>query len=245
MTERKLAADHIRELTQHHTTMTIIDRDDTDKQEIHRVTEIPLLVQLSHAVHGSTNLSDENAARGAATSKPAAHLEAIDTLERIDKQARQLAADNNINPTGLLTSVLHRISGAIGDKPHHKIHSWWAAARMVTHHDAPPHRPHGIPCPNCWDTNTLRIRLDDELATCTECGQAWDRSGEEGHGSLDVLAQHVKWCAEHEVTKARHWKLTDDGYPTECVACLAFREAWAEWRRAHPRENAERRRRVA
>lgn len=247
MTDHKmLAADHIRELTQHHTTMTIIDREDTDKQEIHRVTEIPLLQQLAHAVHGSTNLSDNDAARGAFGSKPAAHLEAVDTLERIDKQARELAADNGINPTGLLTSVLHRLSGAIGDKPHHKVHSWWAAARMVTHHDAPPHRPHGIPCPKCWDTNTIRIRLDEELATCTECGQAWDRTGEEGHGSLDVLAQHVKWCAEHEVTKARHWKVTDDGYPTECVECLAFREAWAEWRRAHPQaDNAGRRNRVA
>ena len=239
MTDRKmLAADHIRELTQTHTTMTIITREDTDKQEIHRVTEIPLLDQLAHAVHGSTSLSDNDAAPGAFTSKPAAHLEAIDTLHRIDTQARDLAADHGLNPTGNLTTILHRISGAIGDKPHHKIHSWWAAARMVTHHDTPPHRPHGIPCPNCWDTNTLRIRLDEELATCTACGQAWDRTGEPHHGSLDVLAGHVKWCSEHEVTRTRHWTVTADGHPTECIECLAFREAWAEWRRAHPRDSA-------
>ena len=62
----------------------------------------------------------------------------------------------------------------------------------------------------------------------------WDRTGEPDHGSLDVLGQHVAWCAEHEVTKARHWAIDADGYPTECVECLAFREAWAEWRRAHP-----------
>lgn len=231
------AAEMIRELTQTHTTMTIINREgNTPHQEIHRVTEQPLLDQLGHAIHGSTNLSDENAARSAARSKPAAHLEAIDTVERIDQQARDLAADHGITPTGTLTSILLRISGNIGDKPHHKVHSWWAAARMVTHHDAPPHRPHGIPCPECWETNTLRIRFDEELATCGNCTQAWDRTGAEGHGSLDILAQHVKWCAEHEVTKARHWKLTEDGHPTECVHCLAFREAWAEWKNTHTTE---------
>lgn len=245
MTDRKMiAADHIRELTQHHTTMTIIDRDN-GAQEIHRVNEPPLLAQLDDAITGSTNLSDEDATRGAFGSKPAAHLEAIDTLARIDNQARQLAADNGINPTGPLTTILHRLSGAIGDKPHHKIHSWWAAARMVTQHDLPPHKPHGIPCPVCWETNTLRIRLDSELATCTECQEAWDRTGEEGHGSLDILGKHVKWCGDHEVTKARHWKTTADGYPTECVECLDFRQSWAEWRTQQKADNAQPRRDVA
>ena len=225
-----LAADHIRELTRTHTATAVIYRDNGTK-ELHHVTEPPLLTQLSHATHGATNLSDNDAARGAFASKPAAHLEAIDALHRIDTQARHLATDLDLNEHGPLPDVLARLSGKIGTHP--RVRGWWATARMLTHHDAPPHRPHGVPCPTCWDTDTLRIRLDDELAACTACGSTWDRTGEPDHGSLDVLGQHVAWCAEHEVTRARHWTSDTNGYPLECVECLAFREAWAEWRRAH------------
>lgn len=228
-----LAADHIRELTRTHVTTTVIHRDNGDKTT-HHVTEPPLLAQLAGITQTSAR-SDDDAARGAFTSKPAAHLEAIDALARIDHQARAIALEYDLDPTGKrLPDVLTALSGKIGDKPHPRVRSWWATARLLTQHDAPAHRPHGVPCPSCWDTNTLRIRLDDELATCTGCGNVWDRTGEPDHGSLDVLGRHVAWCAEHEVTRARHWTLTDDGYPTECVECLAWREAWAEWRRAHP-----------
>lgn len=226
-----LAADHIREMTRVHTVTSVIHRDNGVK-ELHHVTEPPLLEQLA-GITGSSSLSDSDAAKGGFTSKPAAHLGAADALARINDQARGVARSLNINTHGTLPAVLARLSGAIGSEPHPKVRSWWAMARLLTQHDTPAHRPHGVPCPNCWDTNTLRIRIDDELATCTNCGDVWDRTGEPDHGSLDVLGQHVAWCSEHEVTKARHWALTPDGFPTECIDCLAFRQAWAEWRLAH------------
>lgn len=226
-----LAADYIRELTRTHTTTSVIHRDNGTKH-LHHVTEAPLLEQLA-GITGSSSLSDSDAAKGGFTSKPAAHLGAADALARIDRQARLLAYDHHCTTTGPLTNVLSRLAGALGTEPHRQVRSWWAMARLLTQHDAPAHRPHGVPCPNCWDTNTLRIRIDDELATCTECGDVWDRTGEPDHGSLDVLGQHVAWCAEHMVTKARHWDIDSDGYPVECVDCLAFRVAWAEWRLAH------------
>ena len=229
-----LAADHIRELTRTHTSTSVVHRDNGTK-ELHHVTEPPLLQQLANATHGATGLSDDDAAKGGYTSKPAAHLEALDALHRIDRQARALAHTHDVPGHGPLADVLSRLSGALGHEPHRRVRSWWATARLLTHHDAPPHRPHGVPCPQCWDTDTLRVRIDDELAVCVACGETWDRTGEPDHGSLDVLGQHVAWCAEHAVTKARHWAIDADGYPTECVECLAFREAWAEWRRAHPR----------
>lgn len=228
-----LAADHIRELTRTHITTSVVHRDNGAK-ELHHVTEAALLAQLDKAVHGSTSLSDSDAARGAFGSKPVAHLEAVDALARINRQARGLAREYSCSSVGPLVNVLTRLSGAVGHEPHPRVRSWWAMARLLTHHDSPAHRPHGVPCPSCWDTNTLRIRIDDELATCTACGDVWDRTGEPDHGSLDVLGQHVAWCAEHEVTKARHWDIDANGYPVECIDCLAFRQAWAEWRRVHP-----------
>lgn len=227
-----LAADHIRELTRTHTTTSVIHRDNGAK-ELHHITEAPLLDQLA-GITGSSSLSDTDATKGAFMSKPAAHLGAADAIARINHQARHLAVEHDIDAGGRLPDVLSRLAGALGHEPHRRVRSWWAMARLLTQHDAPAHRPHGVPCPTCWDTNSLRIRIDDELATCTTCGDVWDRTGEEGHGSLDVLGQHVAWCAEHEVTKARHWDIDADGYPTECIDCLAFREAWAEWRLAHP-----------
>lgn len=226
-----LAADMIREMTRTHTTTSIVHRDNGEK-ELHHITEVPLLDQLA-GITGSSSLSDTDATKGAFMSKPAAHLGAADALARINHQARAMARSLDVPDHGTLDVVLGRLSGALGHDTHPRVRSWWAMARLLTQHDSPAHRPHGVPCPTCWDINSLRIRIDDELATCTSCGDVWDRTGEPDHGSLDVLGQHVAWCAEHEVTKARHWDITADGYPTECIDCLAFRQAWAEWRLAH------------
>lgn len=225
-----LAADHIRELVKPYATHEVIN--DTPTSRIHTVHHPSLLNQLRNATHGSTNLSDNDASRSIATSKPTAHLEAIDILARIDKQSRELATECGAGNHKRLEDRLAAISGQIGDEPHHKIRSWWAAARLATHHDTPPIRPHGVPCMNCWELNTLRIRLEDEIATCNSCGEVWDRTGTPGHGSLDTLGQHVKWCTEHEITKARHWQTDAEGYPVECVECLVLREELATIRHA-------------
>ena len=226
-----VAADHIREMIQAHTTTTTVHRDD-GTTELHRVTEPPLIDQLSDAITGSSSKSDEDAGRASFRSKPAAHLEAMDALDRIDQQARRLAGELGLSETGPLEGVLSRISGEIGFEPHPRVRSWWATARMLTQHDAPPLRPHGVPCPVCWETNSLRIRLDEEMAVCTRCGENWDRSGEPSHGSLDVLAQHVSWCAEHEVTRPEHLTMDPSGARVECTECIPFRISWSDWRHA-------------
>lgn len=228
MTRRMAAADHIREMIQTHTAITVIHRDD-GTTELHRVTEPPLVAQLSDAITGSSSKSDEDAGRSAFRSKPAAHLEAVDALGRIDQQARCLARNVGASDAGTLVRVLSRISGEIGFDPHPRVRSWWATARMLTQHDTPPLRPHGVPCPVCWETNSLRIRLDEEMAVCTRCGETWDRSGEPSHGSLDVLGQHVSWCTEHEVTRPEH--RLEGGV---CTECNPFRESWSRWRELAP-----------
>ena len=227
-----LAADHIRELVRPYATHTIIPSEDDEPARVHTVHHPSLLNQLRNATSGATNLSDSDAARGIATSKPACHLEALDVLARIDKQSRRLADDVEAGDHHNLEERLLAISGQIGAGIDQRVRSWWASARLTTHHDAPPIRPYGVPCPECWETDSLRIRLDDEVAACNDCGAVWDRTGDADHGSLDILGQHVSWCTEHEITKARHWTVDEAGFPIECTKCLHFRDSYTEIRLA-------------
>lgn len=246
------AADMIRELTHpyvvHHqghylrtvlapvpTTLPDLDRHGWVRTKLwHRnpATRHPaLLDQLATATTGGTALGDSDAGTRFG-SKPAAHLEALRLLSRIERQSVTLATELGANPALPLRERLGGIAGKLGINPHPVVRSWWVSARIVTHWDAPAYRPQGAPCPNCWETGSLRIRFDDELAVCAECGASWDRTGEPDRGSLDMLGQHVAWCTDHEVTKARHWILDDVGELAECVECLTFRDAYTEWRMA-------------
>jgi hypothetical protein len=227
-----LAADHIRELVKPYATHTVIERLTPGGliKTIHTVHHPSLLDQLRNAGHGSTNLSDSDASRGIATSKPAAHLEALDVLARIDRQAAALADELNAGTHLRLETRLLAIAGMVGDDTNSRVRSWWAAARLVTHHDTPPIRPHAVPCPHCWELNSLRIRLEDDLAACVQCGTVWDRTGQ--NGSLLKLGEYVQWCGEHQVTKPRHWQFDDEGYPVECVECLSYRDEYAQVRLA-------------
>lgn len=241
-----LAADHIRELTQPYTTTvhgprrlpnpttqgphhhTAWTTDPTGTTMLHTVTHQPLLQQLRDVTTGASSLSDESAGTRFA-SKPAARLEAADLLARIDHQSAALAAEHGIDEPDL-TKRLVALSGFIGHEPHRAVKGWWSAARVLTQWDSPAYRPHGTPCPNCWETSTLRIRVDEELAHCTGCSESWDTTGAPGSRPLSLLAQHVRWCTDHEVTKPRHWLVDEGGFPVECAECLEFRSAWASWR---------------
>ena len=239
-----LAADHIRELTQPYSTTETIRQPAEGKdgrwrttRRLHTVHHAALLDQLAAAAGDSSSLSDEDAGRSEFGSKPAAHLEALDVLGRIDAASHERAVDLGIEqprrtkstvPGLPLRDRLLAIAGKIGDRPDPEVKRWHAWARVATHWDAAPFRPAAVPCPQCWATDSLRVRLDEHLASCTSCGTLWDQSGDPEHGSLQVLAAHVKWCAEHEVGKARHWLHDDTGELVECVECLAFRDVWAD-----------------
>lgn len=58
-------------------------------------------------------------------------------------------------------------------------------ARVIAGWERPPWRP-DAPCPAC-DKRGLRVRLDLSVATCTECGEGWDRD------TIGILASYV--CA--------------------------------------------------
>ena len=206
------------------TTIVVHDQPHTITVE-HR----SLLDQLGNVTTGNSALDDENAGTRF-ESKPAGHLEAIQLIARIEAQSWDLADELGCPPKYDVRSRLGAIAGKLGVEPHPRVRSWWVQARILTQWDAPAYRPQGAPCPGCWETGSLRIRFDDELATCIECHAVWDRTGDPEHGSLDLLGQHVKWCTDHEVTKARHWVLDNAGELAECVECLTFRDAYTEWR---------------
>lgn len=229
-----LAADWIRDLVQGFTTTERVvqptrgaDGKWRTTPRFHTLQHPALLTQLEDAITGGVSLSDDDANRSSFGSKPAGHLEAVDVLARIRAEACDLAHDLDIavyrrTPT---RDVLLAISGKVGSEPHPKVKRWWVSARLTTQWDLRPFQPAGAPCPHCWEVKSLRIDLVNGLARCVECRDLWD-----GPGEVGMLAQHVKWCTDHDVTKPRHWKHDDDGELVECTECLAFRDAYADWK---------------
>lgn len=239
-----LAADHIRELTQHHTTRGRIDRfvpipnvltDHADGtsvpawtriRTVHEAQHEPLLQQLLEA----TTQSSAGGAWGGGTptSKPAARLDAIAVLQRIERQSRTLLSDLNIphkaGEAGSLERRLLLISGKVGSTEHDQVKAWWVAARCATGWEQQPYTP-DVPCPNveCERWSTLRIRLDDYLASCVECGETWSEA------NYVQLGDYIRWASEH-LRGSKHWLIDEAGYPTECMdaACATERMAMAE-----------------
>lgn len=227
-------ADHIRELTQTFTTaehvrQPVLDPDGRWRthDRIHHVTHQALLDQIADTVTGSTTAGE--IFRAAYGSKPAGRIDCLAYLERLDRQSRDLALEHGL-PLLPLRPRLTALAGVLGDRPHHVVKGWWATARVLSHHDGPPHAP-DVPCPEetCERWGTIRARLDERIAVCVECHHVW--SDEDGtFGRLAIWAQ---WAAEH-LRGPRHWRSEDDqtgypglGYRVECVECHPERLAMA------------------
>lgn len=232
-----LNADMIRELLTGFTTTETIRRptqhDDGrwyTENTLHTVTHPGLLDQINDTVQGRTGNGEIfHAAYG---SKPAGRIDCLAYLERLGKESKTLAAAHNI-PTLPLRDRLQRISGAIGDTTTPTIKSWWVTARVLTQHDSPPFTP-PVPCPieECERRGTLRVRLSQEIAVCTECRNTWTGP------DYNLLAIWCAWAAEH-LKGPRHWLTDDDGFPTECTECLATRQQMATRRDQRRTSNGE------
>lgn len=246
-------ADDIDELINGTTTTAPVDRIAItgDHARIvharHTVHHASLLDQLREATQAST-LSMDDAYRPSPGSKPSARLDAIAAYQRIDRESTRWAQALHSRTRVPLPDRLRGLVGAATTAPsdlvegrrdhprtrecclHHSVRSWRAQARVVAGVEAPPFSPH-VPCPNldCERWDTLRVRLDASVASCTECGAFWDPT------TITQLAKIVAWSTEHLVG-SRHWLYDDEGYPVECTECLATREAMADraaTRKAH------------
>lgn len=240
--DQMLPSDYVRQLTRPYSTTEHVTQPTPDghgrwftTRRTHTVHHASLLNQLDRAITGASSVADEDAGRSTFASKPAARVEAIDVLAMIDRESLQLAVDLELEePPRTKTRViplplvdrLAKIGGALGDKDNQAVKRWWVAARITTQWESRPFHPKGAPCPKCWAVDTLRVVLSEEVARCTDCSEVWDGP------AFRVLAQHVRWCTDHEVTKPRHWGIDTEGELVECVECLAFRDSYTEWKLA-------------
>lgn len=69
----------------------------------------------------------------------------------------------------------------------HDIAAWWTWARVVTGWDTPAFQPNNT-CPLCGTRGTLRVRLEQQRATCINdaCRETWDET------NIGLLADHIR-----------------------------------------------------
>lgn len=172
------------------------------------VTNVPpLLDQLQTAIPTSAG-DDQPTHGGGFESQPAAHLESLDTLMLVDREASRVVRDAGHDDYGLTTVECVRRVGSLlpgldwcgrgkarreGQQvvccPRHRtetvVRRWWAQARVATGWDSPAWRPDST-CPVCARRGGLRVRLSSKVAACVDCRETWDP------GTIGLLAEHIR-----------------------------------------------------
>lgn len=183
------------------------------------LTSVPSLIdQLQQATASSTG---EGGAGGYA-SRPAAHLESLDTLIHIDLAAgrwiRDLGEDDHHTDTKATVRQLHALhaSAPTCTRAHagrgdcctaHAIEAdvrrWWTQARIVTGWDSPAWRPDNT-CPACTKRGTLRVRFAAQAGLCIDCRTTW------GPDVIGLLADHIRLENQDEGTDITELDTTYD-----------------------------------
>lgn len=158
----------------------------------HITTVPPLLAQLAAA--GEPSSSAEAGLPRPAASKPAARLDALDTLIRIDLAAARWVRDwgeddpgdtiRCVRMVGSLSVSAGSSSAAAALKD---VRRWWTWARVTTGWDLPAWQPANT-CPLCGIRGTLRVRVVEKLGTCINdaCRETWDET------TIGLLADHIR-----------------------------------------------------
>lgn len=178
------------ELTRTHTHRERYERTErgTSWQKDH-VTMVPALIdQLASA----SNTQDGANGAGGYKSRPAAWLEPLDTLAAIDKEAsRWLRVLGHEDPADTKACVnrLHGVHASADETTQRAIERdmrrWWNQARVVTGWDSAAWRPDNT-CPMCAERRTLRVKLTDAIAFCTDCRETWEPD------NIGLLAEHIR-----------------------------------------------------
>lgn len=161
------------------------------------ITSVPALVMQLLEAQPASQGSDSGAA--GYQSRPAARIEALDTLMLIDDAATRwlarLGADDpneRLDPitklprlgvratTGQATinviNLLHGLHASQDRKTQAAIESdmraWWHQARIVSGWDSAAWRPDNT-CPVCETRRSLRINLTSQTGMCVECRSLW------------------------------------------------------------------------
>lgn len=198
----------IAELTRPHVIGTQYQtfRDGELQSAYHYLRTPALLVQLNNADPANTGA----AFRATPGSRPPTSIEAIDTLAHIDNEAatwvRKLGHDDPGDTIACVQKVYSLAPSAefcgrqfpvLDDKRKviccdtHRIaraiHAWWTAARVVSGWDSAAWAPNNTcPVDGCGERRSLRIRVEEKTALCTNCRETWDA------GSIGILAEHIR-----------------------------------------------------
>lgn len=197
-----------------HTTRRQLAQTNTDGTTTwvtvnHRTTSVSLIEQLDSAV--TTTGAEDGGARAFA-SKPAARLDTLDALARIEHETYRWLTDlgvidatdkhphlaDAIRQVRALAAGVHHCSRQYGRREkqtgewccefhpiEHDVRAWWAQARVLSGWDSPAWKPDNT-CPLCGVKGGLRVKLEAQSAVCCECGETW------GPDRLGLLVEHVR-----------------------------------------------------
>lgn len=157
----------------------------------YHVTRSPSLIeQLQMAIEASGGIED--GPRPAYASKPAARIDAIDALVRIDNQAAKWIRTLGEDDPGSTVECIRKLGGLLPrlGKQDYKtvtrdIRSWHASAQILTGWASPPWSPN-VKCPVCEYAGGLRIRLLEQIGTCVECSATWTPE------TIGLLAEDIR-----------------------------------------------------
>lgn len=161
------------------------------------IHHLSLLEQLRIAVSGSARA--DGASGPSFSSRAPIRLDALDVLERIEREARAWVKSLGGKCRATVEGNLWFLSGATADLDVVELlddldsaaRSWEVGAAVTSGWDAPAWRPH-VPCMACDQSDTLRVRAEQTpsgwspRAYCVECGAAWDVS------NIGVLGNHIQ-----------------------------------------------------
>lgn len=207
---RPLLADLVRELTEPHSHSESFSyaTDQTTYAGRHVTNHPSLLAQLAAATQMLGNADD--GIRLGYGSRPSARLDAIDTLSRIDGEARSWftatvsSTEAAVRLAASFVPSVHSCGHACRDQTPEcdrtcchrheldwQVRRWYTWSRLVTGWDRPAWRPDAS-CPACGKRGGLRVRIDEDQqnAMCTECHATWTED------NIDRLAFHIKAEAE-------------------------------------------------
>lgn len=161
------------------------------------ITSVPALVLQLLEAPSASQASDSSTP--SYSSRPAARIEALDTIMLIDDEATRwlarLGADDpneRLDPrtklpipgqratTGAATiAVINKLHGLHASQDtktqraiEHDMRSWWHQARVISGWDSVAWRPDNT-CPVCEARRTLRINLTSKTGLCIDCRALW------------------------------------------------------------------------
>lgn len=195
MTVRIDLVDVVTELTQATSHREMYEHDRTGTAT--HITLRPCLIAQLRVAMLHSAVSDVGGRPGF-MSQPAARLDALDALLRMDQEGVRWVHALTRRPVDedLSTELLvRRVASLGGDNGavEKDIRAWWLHSRIVTGWETPPFRPNNT-CPLCGKRGGLRVRVDREANTvvtyglCVECKSQW--TGEDG--TFDRLAWHIR-----------------------------------------------------